>query len=59
MRASRFELAVGESVRVDDQILTVIDISGDEITFRLDYADEHEAENVVCVEELAKRFPPR
>ena len=32
----RVELSVGESIRLDDQILTVIDIHGDEITFRID-----------------------
>jgi hypothetical protein len=35
----RIELCVGESIRLDDQILTVIDIHGDEITFRIDHAD--------------------
>jgi len=33
MRKSRFDLSVGESIQIDDQILTVIDIHGDEITF--------------------------
>jgi len=59
MRESRFELAVGDSVRMDDQILTVMDISGDEITFRVDYADELEPGNVLCGEELDKPLPPR
>ncbi|MFN0053956.1 MAG: hypothetical protein ACKV0T_17395 [Planctomycetales bacterium] len=36
------ELAVGDSVRLADQILTVIDIHEDEITFRLDSLDEGE-----------------
>jgi hypothetical protein len=36
MDESRVELSVGESLRLDDQILTVLDIHGDEITFRID-----------------------
>ena len=59
MRESRFELAVGDSVRLDDQILTVIDISGEEITFRVDFADDLEADNLLCAENQDKPFPPR
>ncbi|MGE5193103.1 MAG: hypothetical protein ACM3U2_11450 [Deltaproteobacteria bacterium] len=59
MRESRFELSVGDSVRLDDQILTVIDISGEEITFRVDFADELESGNVLCSEEHSKPLPPR
>lgn len=59
MRESRFELSVGDSVRFDDQILTVIDINGEEITFRVDFADDQESGSVVCAEETAKRLPPR
>jgi hypothetical protein len=59
MRESRFELAVGDSVRLDDQILTVIDISGEEITFRVDFADALEADSVVCADNLGKPLPPR
>ena len=59
MRESRFELAVGDSVRLDDQILTVIDISGDEITFRVDFADGLEPGNVLCGEDVVKPLPPR
>lgn len=40
MREFGFELAVGDSVHFADQVLTVIDIHGDEITFRLDHADD-------------------
>lgn len=43
MRQSDVELAIGDSVRVQDHVLTVIDIHGDEITFRLDHADEADA----------------
>ena len=59
MRESRFELSVGDSVRLDDQILTVIDISGEEITFRVDMVDEAEPGNALCGEEGAKQLPPR
>jgi len=59
MRESRFELSVGDSIRLDDQILTVMDISGDEITFRVDAADDAEPRNVLCEEDAAKRLPPR
>ena len=59
MRESRFELAVGDSVRMDDQILTVIDISGEEITFRVDFADDVRRDNVLCGEASEKPLPPR
>ena len=59
MRESRFELAVGDSVRLDDQILTVIDNSGEEITFRVDFADALEAGGIVCADNLGKPLPPR
>ncbi len=59
MRESRFELSVGDSVRLDDQILTVIDITGEEITFRVDFADELESGNVLCAEDEGKSLPPR
>jgi len=59
MSESRFELSVGDSVRVDDQILTVVDISGDEITFRIDLADDCEPSRVLAGEARGKRLPPR
>ena len=59
MRESQFELSVGDSVRLDDQILTVMDINGEEITFRVDFADDVEPGNVLCGEDTAKRLPPR
>ena len=59
MRESRFELSVGDSVRLDDQILTVIDISGEEITFRVDFAQEFESGNVSRGEDQLKSLPPR
>jgi hypothetical protein len=59
MRELQFELSVGDSLRVDDRVLTVMDIIGDEITFRVDFADELESESVLCAEEIDKRFRPR
>ena len=66
---SHVELSVGDSVRIDDQILTVLDISEDEVTFRLDQRDDFtgddfefdnvEADYVVCHGEEGKRLPPR
>src|SRR5438874_13519336 len=59
MRESRFELSVGESVRIDNQVLTVIDITGDEITFRMDIADGFDFADVVCSVEVDKPLVPR
>jgi hypothetical protein len=59
MRESRFELSVGESVRIDNQILTVIDITGDEVTFRMDVFDEFESADVLCNSEADRPFVPR
>jgi hypothetical protein len=59
MRESRFELSVGESVRIDNQILTVIDITGDEITFRMDVLDAFESADVLCGVEVDKPLVPR
>ena len=42
MRELGFELAIGDWVQIADQVLTVIDIHGEEITFRLDRADDCE-----------------
>jgi hypothetical protein len=57
MRESQFELSVGDSIRLDDQILTVIDINGDEITFRVDIADEAPSENVLCGDDAKRQLP--
>ena len=66
---SRVELSVGDCVRINDQILTVLDISEDEVTFRLEKRDDFtsddfkfdnvEADYVVCHGEEGKRLPPR
>ena len=59
MSESRFELSVGDSVRLDDQVLTVLDINGDEITFRIDLADEPGPNDLLVADPLEKRLPPR
>jgi hypothetical protein len=59
MRESRFELSIGESVWIDDRILTIVDIAGDEITFRVDSADGYEAGHVSCSSEVEKPLVPR
>jgi hypothetical protein len=68
------ELAVGDSVRVDDQILTVLDICEDEVTFRIDAAADVDRDDLdtgnletidfgsdsfVCHGGSGKRLPPR
>lgn len=57
MRQSDVELAIGDSVRVDDHILTVVDIQGEEITFRLDQADDTDAS--LSATAFTSRRPPR
>jgi riboflavin synthase alpha subunit len=66
---SRVELCIGDSVRFDDQILTVLDISEDEVTFRVDAVEVTELDNLetenfasgnaVCYGDEGSRFPPR
>ena len=71
---SHIELSVGDTVQIDDRILTVLDISENEVTFRLDTRqdftgedftgddfefDNLEADYVVCHGEEGKRLPPR
>jgi len=41
MRETDVELSVGDSIHFNDQVLTVIDIHGDEVTFRIDRGDDH------------------
>jgi len=54
MREYEFELAVGDSLLIDDQILTVVDIDGEDISFRLEelFPDRPEDERPL-------RRPPR
>ena len=57
MRESHFELSVGESILIEDRVLTVLDIHDGEITFRLDTADDVDAGEVLCG--IAEKRPPR
>ncbi|MSR56707.1 MAG: hypothetical protein EXS05_03430 [Planctomycetaceae bacterium] len=59
MRELDFELAVGDSVHFANQVLTVIDIHGDEITFRLDRADETAELTPPIGSDFAHNRPPR
>jgi hypothetical protein len=59
MRETCVELSVGDSVHFDDQVLTVMDIHGDEVTFRVDRCDDHNSTpQTPFGEEFATR-PPR
>ncbi len=58
MDESRIELSVGESIRIDDQMLTVVDIQGDEITFRIDPVAGCDNGELYCGLSSAQR-PPR
>lgn len=40
MHEQEVELAVGDVVRIGDHLLTVIDIDGDDVSFRIDHLDE-------------------
>ena len=40
------ELSVGETIRIGDYCLTVIDIEGEEIAFRIDAADAVSLEEI-------------
>jgi hypothetical protein len=57
MDDARVELSVGESIRLDDQILTVIDIQGDEITFRIDHAADGDLSETFAGQVAALRNP--
>ena len=64
LELSRIELCIGDSVRMDDRILTVLDINEDEVTFRIDTVEDFELDNhesylVPCDGKDATRLPPR
>ena len=65
---SHVELCVGDSVRIDDQILTVLEICEGEVTFRIDMATDVELNDFETLDfdcgarrerESAMRLPPR
>jgi hypothetical protein len=57
MDESCFELCVGESIRLNGQILTVMDIYGGEVTFRIDDVDDCESGEAFGSHELMLRSP--
>jgi hypothetical protein len=57
MDESCFELCVGESIRLEDRILTVIDIHGGDVTFRIDVADCCETNEAFSSHDLMLRSP--
>lgn len=54
MRDNQFDLAVGDSLLIGDQMLTVVDIDGEDVSFRLEelFPDSSDSET-------PPRRPPR
>ena len=48
-------LAIGENIKVGDKVLTVVDIDGDEIIFRVDSSIPHA--NKQSVQEKTNNLP--
>jgi hypothetical protein len=44
MRETSVELAIGDGVRLGEYILTIVDISGEDITLRVDQAADADVE---------------
>ncbi len=40
MHEQEVELCVGDVVRIGDHLLTVVDIDGEDVSFRMDHIDE-------------------
>jgi hypothetical protein len=51
-----FELSVGDVLQIGDQLVTVVDIDGPDVTFRIDPFESQEAE---LLETCAGAFPAR
>jgi hypothetical protein len=51
-----FELSVGDVLQIGDQLVTVVDIDGPDVTFRIDSLESQEAE---VLEACAAAFPAR
>ncbi len=49
-RKTEMELFIGDTIQVGDQFLTVVDIEGDEILFRLDAEDPQELKKIMAQE---------
>ena len=55
MHDQEVELAVGDVVRIGNHLLTVIDIDGEDVSFRIDHLDDAALE----IEPAASVLPPR
>ncbi|HUG90563.1 MAG TPA: hypothetical protein VML55_07005 [Planctomycetaceae bacterium] len=55
MQELSFELSVGDVLQVGDQLVTVVDIDGPEVTFRIDPLEPQD----VLAEEYAAALPAR
>ncbi len=47
-RTTEMELSIGDTIQVDDQFLTIVDIEGDEILLRLDPEDPQEPKKTLA-----------
>lgn len=56
MQELSFELSVGDVLQVGDQLVTVVDIDGPEVTFRIDPVDPEDA---LLAEACAGALPAR
>ena len=56
MQELSFELSVGDVLQVGDQLVTVVDIDGPEVTFRIDPVEPQEA---LLTETCAAALPAR
>ncbi|WP_298868947.1 hypothetical protein [uncultured Gimesia sp.] len=52
-RKTEMELSIGDTIQVDDQFLTVVDIDGDEILLRIDSEDPQEPKKILAQDSAA------
>lgn len=58
MQEHELELSVGDSVQIGDRLVTVVEIDGSEISFRIDAAREEEPQfSGVLAENAVLRTP--
>lgn len=57
MNEHEFELSIGEVLQVGEYTVTVVDIDGAEVGFRIDTRDD--CEEVAVAGHQAATFPPR
>ena len=53
MAQHELELSVGDTVQIGDMLVTVVDIDGDEVSFRVDSVESEEC--VVTVRETSRK----